>query len=50
MTVARAVEDWLKYERSDVVKKTRDGNEEDFRNHIKPHIGGGGTPQGPATR
>lgn len=40
MTVSRAVEDWLKYERSEVVKKTRDGNEEDYRNHIKPHIGG----------
>lgn len=40
MTVSRAVEDWLKFERSDVVKKTRDGNEEDYRNHIKPHLGG----------
>jgi integrase len=40
VTVAQAVEDWLKYGRSNVVEKTKEGNEEKFRLHIKPHLGG----------
>ena len=40
VTVAHVVEDWLKYERSTVGEKTREGNEDHYRLHIKPHIGG----------
>jgi integrase len=34
------VEDWLKYERSNVGEKTKEGNEEQYRLHIAPYLGG----------
>lgn len=40
ITVAHVVEDWLKYERSNVSGKTREGNEQSYRLHIKPYLGG----------
>ena len=40
VTVAQAVEDWLEFERSNVGEKTKEGNEEKYRLHIKPHLGG----------
>lgn len=39
-TVAHAVEDWLEFERSTVGGKTKEGNEEHYRLHIKPFLGG----------
>lgn len=40
VTVAHAVEDWLEFERSAVGEKTKEGNEEKYRLHIKPYLGG----------
>lgn len=40
VTVAEVVEDWLRFERSNVSQKTKEGNEEKYRLHIKPHLGG----------
>lgn len=40
ITVSQAVEDWLKFERSNVGHKTREGNEEKYRLHIAPYLGG----------
>lgn len=40
VTVSQAVEDWLKYERSNVGEKTKEGNEEQYRLHIAPYLGG----------
>lgn len=40
VTVAQAVEDWLEFERSTVGEKTKEGNEEKYRLHIKPYLGG----------
>jgi integrase len=40
VTVAQVVEDWLKYDRSNVGEKTKEGNEEKYRLHVKPHLGG----------
>ncbi|GAC1522879.1 MAG: site-specific integrase [Marmoricola sp.] len=40
VTVSEAVEDWLKFERSNVSQKTKEGNEEQYRLHIKPQLGG----------
>lgn len=40
VTVSEVVEDWLRYERSNVSQKTKEGNEEKYRIHIKPKLGG----------
>jgi integrase len=40
VTVAQAVESWLELGRSDVGERTREGNEDAYRLHIKPHLGG----------
>lgn len=40
VTVAQAVESWLELGRSDVGHRTRQGNEDAYRSHIKPHLGG----------
>lgn len=40
VTVAQVCEDWLKFERSDVGEKTKEGDSDKYRVHIKPHLGG----------
>lgn len=40
ITVAHVVEDWLKYDRSNVSDKTREGNQQSYKLHIKPYLGG----------
>lgn len=39
VTVGQVVEDWLKFERSNVGEKTKLGDEEKYRLHIKPYLG-----------
>lgn len=39
-TVGQAVEDWLKYSRTEVGEKTVRGNRDFFEHHIRPHLGG----------
>ncbi|WP_210414756.1 site-specific integrase [Microlunatus elymi] len=39
VTVGQVVEDWLKFDRSNVSEKTRQGDEEKYRLHIKPYLG-----------
>jgi integrase len=39
VTVAQVCEDWLTHGRGDVGPKTKEGNESDYLNHIKPLLG-----------
>jgi integrase len=39
-TVGQAVEDWLKYARTEVGERTERNNRDFYENHIKPHLGG----------
>jgi integrase len=39
-TVGQAVEDWLKYARTEVGERTARNNRDFYENHIKPHLGG----------
>lgn len=40
VTVSKIVEQWLDLGRSNVGARTKEGNEEHYLNHIKPHLGG----------
>ncbi|MBE1877838.1 tyrosine recombinase XerC [Myceligenerans pegani] len=39
VTVAQVCKDWLDHGRGDVGPKTKEGNEDNYLNHIEPHLG-----------